>query len=102
MKRLTALLEVFPLWEFGRGRSLGAGRPALPSSGQSGEQRRAAPQVAPVVPPLGPLPGLPGARLHLTPRLPSRIQLQQRPLLMPGHIYRVFGDFFPQLAISRR
>lgn len=76
VKLLTALFKVFSLREFCQDCSLGAGRPPLLSAGQSSEQHWAGLQVASVVSPLGPLPALPGVFLHLTPRLPSRIQLQ--------------------------
>ncbi|KAG7231463.1 hypothetical protein INR49_011658 [Caranx melampygus] len=76
-----------------RGGPLGTGRPGLrrPASGQSGEEGRAGPQVSPVVSPLGAVPAAAGVPLHLTPRLPPQVQLQQGPLLLlllllrPGH-----------------
>lgn len=96
---LTALLEVPSLRRSVGGRRLAAGRPALRPGGQSAEEERAGPQVTPVVSPLRPLPALPGAHLHLTPRLPPQVQLQQGPLLRPGpavvgvwmgHVFGVF------------
>ncbi|KAG7232712.1 hypothetical protein INR49_008199 [Caranx melampygus] len=90
---LTALLEVPSLRAHGGGRPLGTGRPGLrrPAGGQSGEEGRAGPQVSPVVSPLGAVPAAAGVPLHLTPRLPPQVQLQQGPLLLlllllrPGH-----------------
>lgn len=76
-----------------RRRPLGAGRPALRSGGQSGEEDRAGPQVTPVVSPLGPLPGQPGVPLHLTPRLPPQVQLQQSLLLGSGHCLYIYECF---------
>lgn len=82
----TALFEVPSLRKLGGGRPfLTAGRPALRSAGQSGDENRAGLQVTPVVSPLGPLPGLPGVQLHLTPGLPPEVQLQESPLLGCGH-----------------
>lgn len=96
---LTALFEVPSLRKLGGGRPLPAGRPALRSAGQSGEESRAGPQVTPVVPPLGSLPGLLGVHLHLTPRLPPQVQLQESPLFRSGHcvfnLYVFLVVFFP-------
>lgn len=73
------------LRELGGGWALAAGRPALRCGGQSAQKHRAGPQVTPVMSPLGPLPGLPGVRVHLTPRLPPQVELQQSPLLRFRH-----------------
>lgn len=88
------------LGELGGGWALAAGRPALRCGGQSAEEHRAGPQVTPVMSPLRPLPGLPGVRLHLAPRLPPQVELQQSPLLRSRHAASVvyilrFGGIFP-------
>lgn len=83
---LTALFEVPSLREVGGGRPLPAGRPAPRPAGQGGEEDRAGAQVSPVVSPLGPLPAPPGVHLHLTPRLPAEVQLQESPPLRSRHV----------------
>lgn len=62
-----------------------AGRPVPRSPGQSGAEDLARLQVTPVVFPLSPFPGLAGVRLHLTPRLPPHVELQQSPVSTGGH-----------------
>lgn len=74
-----------PLWVIDGGQAPPAGRPVLRPPGQSGAEDLAGLQVAPVVFPLGPFPGLAGVSLHLTPRLPAHVELQQSPFFTGGH-----------------
>lgn len=85
LRPLTAFFKVSPLWMFDGGQSPPAGRPVPRSPGQSGAEDLARLQVAAVVFPLRPFPGLAGVPLHLTPRLPPHVELQQSPFFTGGH-----------------